>query len=169
MMCMVAWYTLCDHHAVVSPLIQPWSDLSFLRTGVPLEQVSWHVVVTTDASSMGKGATCKGQAALGSWTGPRLLWHINYHELLAVFLALRQFRPLLQDKHVLICTDNTMAVLYINRQGHNSPIISSSEVRHGSSRCVPSTFWGSSIVQPMHSHDSSCSPENSDSIIRWSS
>ncbi len=134
MMCMVAWYTLCDHHADVSPLIQPWSDLYFLRTGVPLEQVSWHVVVTTDASSMGKGATCKGQAALGSWTGPRLLWHINYHELLAVFLALRQFRPLLQDKHVLICTDNTVTVLYINRQGHNSPVISSSEVRRGSSR-----------------------------------
>ncbi len=34
---------------------------------------------------------------------PRLLWHINCLELLAVYLALRQFRPLLLGKHVLVC------------------------------------------------------------------
>ncbi len=48
----------------------PWTDLAFLWAGVPLEQVSQHVVVTTDASSTGWGATCKGQAASGLWTGP---------------------------------------------------------------------------------------------------
>ncbi len=48
----------------------PWTDLAFLRAGVPLEQVSRHVVVTTDASSTGWGATCNGQAASGLWTGP---------------------------------------------------------------------------------------------------
>ncbi len=37
--------------------------------------------------------------------------------LLAVHLALRQFRPLLLGKHVLVRTDNTAAVSYINRQG----------------------------------------------------
>ncbi len=31
----------------------PWTDLAFLRAGVPLEQVTRHVVVTTDASSTG--------------------------------------------------------------------------------------------------------------------
>ncbi len=31
----------------------PWSDLAFLRAGVPLGQVSRHVVVSTDASAMG--------------------------------------------------------------------------------------------------------------------
>ncbi len=95
----------------------PWMDLAFLRAGVPLEQVSRHVVVTTDASSTGWGATCNGQAASGLWTGPRLLWHINCLELLAVHLALRQFRPLLLGKHVLVRTDNTAAVSYINRMG----------------------------------------------------
>ncbi len=95
----------------------PWTDLAFLRAGVPLEQVSWHVVVTTDASSTGWGTTYNGLAALGLWTGPRLLWHINCLELLAVHLALRQSRPLLFDKHVLVRTDNTAAVLYINRLG----------------------------------------------------
>ncbi len=62
-------------------------------------------------------ATCNGQAASGLWTGPRLLWHINCLELWAVHLALRQFRPLLLGKHVLVRTDNTAAVSYINRLG----------------------------------------------------
>ncbi|KAL0168633.1 hypothetical protein M9458_036855, partial [Cirrhinus mrigala] len=57
----------------------------------PLE----HLVVYTDASSMGWGAVCNGQAASGSWTGPRLQWHINCLELLAVLLALCRFRPML--------------------------------------------------------------------------
>ncbi len=55
--------------------------------------------------------------SLGLWTGPRLLWHINCLELWAVHLALRQFRPLLLGKHVLVCTDNTAAVSYINLLG----------------------------------------------------
>ncbi len=64
--------------------LSPWIDLAFLRAGVPLDQVSRHTVVTTDASSTGWGATCNGQAASGLWTGPRLLWHINCLELWAV-------------------------------------------------------------------------------------
>ncbi len=48
----------------------PWSDLAFLRAGVPLEQVSRHVVVSTDASATGWGAMCNGHAAAGLWTGP---------------------------------------------------------------------------------------------------
>ncbi len=31
--------------------LSPWTDLAFLRAAVPLEQVSRHTVVTTDASS----------------------------------------------------------------------------------------------------------------------
>ncbi|XDV34056.1 hypothetical protein PO909_004266 [Leuciscus waleckii] len=43
-----------------------WSDPSFLRAGVPLEQVSRHSVVSTDASAIGCGATYNGHAASGS-------------------------------------------------------------------------------------------------------
>ncbi|KAL0162049.1 hypothetical protein M9458_041445, partial [Cirrhinus mrigala] len=84
---------------------------------VDLGQVSRHLVVYTDASSMGWGAVCNGQAASGSWTGPRLQWHINCLELLAVLLALRRFRPMLRHKHVLVRTDSTATVAYINHQG----------------------------------------------------
>ncbi len=95
----------------------PWSDLAFLRAGVPLVQVSRHVVVSTDASAMGWGAMCNGHAAAGLWTGSRLQWHVNCLELLAVWLALRRFKRLLHDKHVLVHTDNTATVAYINHQG----------------------------------------------------
>ncbi|KAL0181837.1 hypothetical protein M9458_024243, partial [Cirrhinus mrigala] len=89
---MAAWRR-GTHRVTITPLcprlFNPWSDLAFLWAGVPLEQVSRHVVVTTDASSAGWGATCNRQAVSGSWTGPRLLWHINCLELLAVHIDLR--------------------------------------------------------------------------------
>ena len=94
-----------------------WSDPSFLRAGVPLEQVSRHSVVSTDASTTGWGATYNGHAASGLWTGPQLHWHINCLELLAVRLALSRFKTLLLGKHVLVRTDSTATVAYINRQG----------------------------------------------------
>ncbi|KAL0195086.1 hypothetical protein M9458_008658, partial [Cirrhinus mrigala] len=97
--------------------LSPWTDIMFLRSGVPLEQVSRRIIVTTDASKTGWGATCNGQAASGVWTGPRLFWHINCLELLAVLLALRRFRPMIQGKHVLVRSDNTATVAYINHQG----------------------------------------------------
>ncbi|KAI2642399.1 ORF V: Enzymatic polyprotein [Labeo rohita] len=98
-------------------LFSPWSDLAFLRAGVPLGQVRRHVIVNMDASGTGWGAVCNGQAASGSWTGPRLQWHINCLELLAVFLALRRFRLMLHGEHVLVRTDNMATVAYINHQG----------------------------------------------------
>ncbi len=94
----------------------PWSDLAFFGQEF-LEQVSRHVVVSTDASAMGWGAMCNGHAAAGLWTGPQLQWHINCLELLAVWLALHRFRTLLHEKHILVRSDNTATVAYINHQG----------------------------------------------------
>ncbi len=104
-------------HPVLLPHLQPMVGPCFLWAGVPLEQVSRHVVVSTDASTMGWGAMCNGHAAAGLWTGPQLQWHINCIELLAVWLALRCFKMLLHEKNVLVRTDNTATVAYINHQG----------------------------------------------------
>ncbi len=95
----------------------PWSDLSFLRAGVPLEQVSRHAVVYTDASAKGWGATFNELAVSGVWTGPQLHWHINCLELLAVHLALNHLKRRLWGEHVHVRTDSTATVVYINRQG----------------------------------------------------
>jgi hypothetical protein len=95
----------------------PWSDPAFLRAGVPLVQVSRHAVVFTDASANGWGATYNGHAVSGLWTGPQLHWHINCLELQAVRLALCRLKGLLLHKDVLVRTDSTATVAYINHQG----------------------------------------------------
>ncbi len=115
------WVWKCGTHRVqITPACRkafsPWSDPSFLRAGVPLEQVSRHLVVFTDASATGRGATYNGHALSGVWTGPQLYWHINCLELLTVRLALSRLRGHLQCKDVLVHTDNTATVSYINRQ-----------------------------------------------------
>ncbi len=130
----------------------PWTDLAFLRAGVLLEQVSRHTVVTTNASSMGRGATCNGQAASGVWTGPRVLWHINCLELWAVHLTLRQFWLLRLSRKSTGCE------VYDHTACHSLPAISSSGVTYSSNNCALSTSRGSSIMRPMCSHDSSRSP-----------
>ncbi len=93
-----------------------WTDPSFLQAGVPLEQVSRHAVVFTDAST-GWGATYNGHAVSGVWTGPQLRWHINCLELLAVRLALSRLRGRFRGKDVLVRTDNMATIAYINQQG----------------------------------------------------
>ncbi len=103
-------------HPVLPSHLQPMVG-PCLSSGVPLEQVSRHVVVSTDASATGWGAMCNGYAAAGLWTGPQLQWHINCLELLAVWLALRRFRMLLHEKHILVRSGNTATVAYINHQG----------------------------------------------------
>ena len=59
-----------------------------------------------------KRAHCKG-----SWSVPESKLHINYLELKAVFLALKEFQDLCIGKIVLVATDNTTVVAYINKEG----------------------------------------------------
>ncbi len=97
--------------------LAPWRNPNFFSRGVPLGLVTSRVVVTTDASTLGWGAVCEGMPASGQWSEPQIRWHINRLELEAVFLALKEFQAQLERQHVLIRTDNTSVVSYINRQG----------------------------------------------------
>ena len=49
--------------------------------------------------------------------GPESKLHINYLELKAVLLALKAFEPLCRGRVVLVATDNTTVVAYINKEG----------------------------------------------------
>ena len=51
----------------------------------------------------------------GSLPGSKL--HINYLELKAVFLALKELQDLCSNKIVLVATDNSTVVSYINKEG----------------------------------------------------
>ncbi|KAI2655623.1 Transposon Ty3-G Gag-Pol polyprotein [Labeo rohita] len=105
------------HHTIVSPDTQPLD-----RHYVPTVRSSPGTGVQTHRCHHGcfqDRLGCHLQRA-GSFRGldrPRLFWHINCLELLAVLLALRRFRPMIQGKHVLVRSDNTATVAYINHQG----------------------------------------------------
>ena len=55
--------------------------------------------------------------ARGQWSLPESKYHINHLELKAVFLALKEFQTLVFNKTVLVATDNTTVVAYINKEG----------------------------------------------------
>ncbi|KAL0161741.1 hypothetical protein M9458_045466, partial [Cirrhinus mrigala] len=92
---------------------KPW----FLNQGLALGAPCRRVTLATDASLTGWGAVMSGRSAQGLWTGHHLSWHINCLEMLAVFRALKYFLPDLRDRHVLVRTDSTAVVYYINHQG----------------------------------------------------
>ncbi len=75
------------------------------------------VTLATDASLTGWGAVMSGHPARGLWSGHHLTWHINCLEMLAVFRALKHFLLHLINHNVLVRTDNTAVVSYINHQG----------------------------------------------------
>ncbi|KAK7884107.1 hypothetical protein WMY93_027230 [Mugilogobius chulae] len=100
----------------VAALLQ-WRDARVLMVGVPLGAVSERVILTTDASLRGWGATLSGRVVNGTWSPRFAQMHINVLELWAVFLGLRHFLQFLQGRHVLVKTDNATVVAYINRQG----------------------------------------------------
>ena len=73
--------------------------------------------IFTDVSKEGWGAHLNDHTARGSWSLPESKLHINYLELKAVFLALKEFQDLCPNiKRVLVATDNTTVVSYINKE-----------------------------------------------------
>ena len=73
--------------------------------------------IFTDASKQGWGAHLNECTARGTWSLPESKLHINYLELKAVFIALKEFQDLCIHKIVLVATDNTTVVSFINKEG----------------------------------------------------
>ncbi len=131
---MAAW-----HRIRVTPVCRqtftPWSDLSFLW-GVPLEKISRHAVVYTDASTTGWAAMFNGLAVSGVWTGPQLHWHINCLELLqytwprSVSRGAYEASTYWSERTILRpLRKTTDKVVYAPVACRNSPATSSSGVR----------------------------------------
>ena len=71
----------------------------------------------SDASNEGWGDHLEQNSTQGLWSPQEKGLHINVLELKAVFLALRHFKDQSQDQTVLVATDNSTVVAYINKQG----------------------------------------------------
>ena len=94
-----------------------WTKETNVLTGQPLHPLSHAVQMFTDASKEGWGAHVGDFTARGIWSVPESHLHINFLELKAVLLALKRFQHLVQGKVVLVATDNTAVVAYINKEG----------------------------------------------------
>ena len=94
-----------------------WLEEDNVLLGQPLHPLKHALQIFTDASKEGWGAHLDECTARGTWSLPESMLHINQLELKAVFLALKEFRTLVYNKTVLIATDNTTVVAYINKEG----------------------------------------------------
>ena len=75
------------------------------------------VTMTTDASLIGWGCCIDTATSEGNWSPEEAHYDINYLEMFAVFLALKSFFSVVQNKHVKLLVDNTTAVTTINQMG----------------------------------------------------
>ena len=99
------------------PHLQWWLQDENILRGQPLHPIKHALQIFTDASREGWGAHLNELTARGSWSLPESKLHINYLELKAVFLALKEFQDLCVNQIVLVATDNTTVVAYINKEG----------------------------------------------------
>ena len=99
------------------PHLQWWLEEDNVLTGQPLHPIQHALQIFTDASKEGWGAHLDEFIARGTCSLPESKLHINYLELKAVLLALKEFQHLCIGKMVLIATNNTMVVSYINKEG----------------------------------------------------
>ena len=99
------------------PHLQWWLEDVNVLTGQPLHPLKHALQIFTDASKEGWDAHLDEHTARGTWSLPESKQHINYLELKAVFLALKEFQKLCFSNIVLIATDNTTVVSYINKEG----------------------------------------------------
>ncbi len=94
-----------------------WKKPWFLSQGPVLGASCRCKMLMTDTSLTGWGAVLEGCSSRSLWKDHHLSWHIKCLEMLAVFLALKNFLADIRGHHVLVHSDNTSVVSYINHQG----------------------------------------------------
>ncbi|PFX17356.1 hypothetical protein AWC38_SpisGene18321 [Stylophora pistillata] len=94
-----------------------WWIVNVLTASKPIRHGNPDLSLTTDASKLGWGAVCGETSTGGFWSLEEQRYHINFLELKAVLLGLKSLCGAFSEKHILVQTDNTTAVAYINAMG----------------------------------------------------
>jgi ribonuclease HI len=94
-----------------------WTELTNLTQGLKWIKAGPTRVLTTDACMRSWGAHLLSKRVQGRWTLSQQSLHINVLELQAVFNALKAFLPDVRGRSVLVQTDNTATLYYINKMG----------------------------------------------------
>ena len=103
-----------------------WQNPSNVMIGADLHPKDDSIQLFTDASNEGWGAHLDQNFTKGLWSDREKRLHINVLELKVVSLALRDFKDQCQNQTVLVATDNSTVVAYINKQGgtHSADVCS---------------------------------------------
>ena len=94
-----------------------WQNPSNVMKGADLHAKDHSIQLFTDASNEDWGAQLDQNSTKGLWSDREKRLHINVLELKAVSLALRDLKDQCQNQTVLVATDNSTVVAYINKQG----------------------------------------------------
>jgi len=120
----------CYHHQVVLDAdskqeLMWWIQNLTICNGRCLVQTQPQIIIQTDASKTGWGASCQGMTTRGVWSNQEKELHINVLELLAVKLALLSFMKDRVVKSIHFQIDNTTAIRYLAKMGgtHNSVLL----------------------------------------------
>ena len=104
----------------VKSLCLLWGSQEFLLQGKSFSPPPPRLSMSTDVSNLGWGAFLHPYHVSGIWSPQEAHLHIN--SLLAVFLALQSFEELISEQSIMIRSDNSTVVSYINHQeGTHSP------------------------------------------------
>ena len=98
------------------PHVKWWLEERNVLTGQPLHPLKNALQIFIDASKKGWGVHLNEHTARGTWSRPESKLHINHLELKAVLLALKEFQDLCSNNIVLVATDNTTVLAYINKE-----------------------------------------------------
>jgi hypothetical protein len=94
-----------------------WLRKENVMPGVSVNPFSPKVQMFTDASNTGWGAHVGDKMFAGDWSTEEARMHINCLELLAVTKTVQEMLAELSNSQILVATDNSTVVSYINKQG----------------------------------------------------
>ncbi|KAL0152531.1 hypothetical protein M9458_052254 [Cirrhinus mrigala] len=114
---MAPWHTPDWRFPAVSPPIQPVVRPCLPTGRSPLRSGLQACCGLHGCLHHGLGCCMQWASSLGLLDGTSTALAHKLPGVAAVLLALRRFLPMLRRKHVLVHTDNTATVAYINRQG----------------------------------------------------
>ncbi|XP_068734410.1 uncharacterized protein [Montipora capricornis] len=128
-------------------------DLKWWITNLPLSSKAIShgeadIIIQTDASSQGWGGVHGGKRAGGRWTPTEASNHINYLELLAIFLSLKALCSAYTGSHIQVQCDNTTAVCYINNMGGSKSTPCNAITKQIWALCITQNNWLSATHLP---------------------
>ena len=109
--------TLLPWTETISAHLEWCQNPTNVMKGADLHPKDYSIQLFTDASNKGWGIHLEQTSTKGLWSDREKRLDINVLELKTVSLALQRFQDQCQNQTVLVATDNSTVVAYINKQG----------------------------------------------------